>query len=65
MTDEETFRMMNEEDPWYMGPRCDDARHKRRCVGCRFCRTLDDGSMRCSTSGRKLTERSEACANWM
>lgn len=58
------YREMNEEDPYYMGPRCDDARFKKLCVDCRFCRDAVDGSMRCSVSGRRITDTSKACANF-
>ncbi len=56
---------MTNEDPYYVGPSCEDPKASRKCVGCHFCRLQEDGSLRCSTSGRKLTEESEACANYM
>jgi len=35
------------------------------CKDCMFCREQEDGTMKCSCSGRKVTELSEACSNWV
>jgi len=58
MDDEMLYREMNEEDPYYMGS-------KKYCDDCRFCREQSDGSMRCSISGRRVTEESTACSNYI
>lgn len=69
MDDDFLFRAMNEEDPYFMGPRCDDPRRSahgssRSCLSCRFCKRQADGSYRCSTSGRRISDGSESCANY-
>ena len=48
--DDELYREMDPEDPFYMGSR--------------FCRDQKDGSLRCSVTGRRISVDSEACANY-
>ena len=55
--DDELYREMDPEDSFYMGT--------RYCADCHFCRYQQDGSRRCSVTGRIITEDTEACANFM
>ena len=54
---DELFREMDPEDPFYMGT--------RYCTDCHFCRYQQNGSLSCSVTGRRITDDSQACANFM
>lgn len=54
--DDELYREMDEDDPFYMGT--------RYCTDCRFCREQQDGRLRCSVTGRSIGSHSEACSNF-
>ncbi len=55
--DDELYREMDPDDPFYMGT--------NYCTDCHFCRKQQDGSLKCSVTGRSVNDDSEACSNFM